>query len=60
MFIAVVVIIVYFITTGAAPLFPVSWQTQRGARRLKELHYMFGGCINTNISILFFLPGIFP
>lgn len=60
MFTAAVVVIVYFIITGAAPLSLVSWRTQRGARQLKELHYTFGGCINTNISILFFLLGIFP
>lgn len=59
MFIAVVVIIVYFIIAGGAPLSLASWWTQRGARQLKELHYMFGGCINTNITIIFFLPDIF-
>lgn len=58
MFIAVVVIIVYFIIAGGAPLSLASWWTQRGARQPKELHYMFGGCINTNITfcLTFFFP----
>lgn len=59
MFIAVVVIIVYSIIAGGAPLSLASWWTQRGARQLKELHYMFGGCINTNSTVTFLLTDIF-
>jgi len=59
MFIAVVVIIVYFIIAGGVPLSLASWWTQRGARQPKELHYMFGGCINTNITVTFLLSDFF-
>lgn len=60
MFIAVVVVIsVYFIIAGGPPLSLVSWWTPRGARQLKELHYIFGGCINANVTIIFFLSNTF-
>lgn len=55
---AVVAIIVDFLIAGGSPLSLASWWTQRGARQLKELHYMLGGCINTNITIILLLPDI--